>query len=112
MRTTKRRHKDFWKIVTTTFTEMSEDHRMAIFKRCCTLLVLDSRIVLRLPGENRQKEIFVYDEAGIADNVIPESEHKEYYGRFLEGEYDKYEGYDAAVEEENEWAKEFLKGMI
>ena len=91
---------------------MSEDHRMAIFKRCCTLLVLDSRVVLRLPSENRQAEIFVYDEAGISANIIPESAHKEYYGKFLEGEYEEYEGYREALQEEDDWAKEFLKSTI
>ena len=56
--------------------------------------------------------MFVYDEEGITENIIPESAHKEYYGKFLEGEYEEYEGYREALQEEDEWAKEFLKSTI
>ena len=108
----KRHHQDFWKIVDTTFTDMSLDHKMAIFKRCTTLLILDHRVVLRLPSERVDKEIFVYDEEGICDNIIPESAHKEYLGRSLEGENEEYEGYREAKQEEDEWAKEFLSRII
>ena len=67
---------------------------MAIFKRCTTLLILDHRVVFRLPSERVNKEIFVYDEDG----------RKEYYGKFLEGENEEYEGYREAKQQEYKWA--------
>ena len=81
---------------------------MAIFKRCVAFLVLGHRVALRLPRERINKETFVYDEDGIADNIIPDPEHKQYYDKVREGKSEKYEDYREAKQEEDEWANEFL----
>ena len=69
---------------------------------------LNHRVVLRLPSERVNKEIFVYGEDGSADNIIPDPEHALYYDKFREGGSEEYEDYREAKQEEDEWAKEFL----
>ena len=69
---------DFWNIVQDTMGKgIEEEHQMAIFKRCMTILVTKHRVVLRLGSADRDHPIHVYDMPDLVQNLIPASAHKD-----------------------------------
>ena len=48
---------DFWEVMKPLFKGTPEVHLLAIFKRAITLLVTDTKVVLRLPSQERDAPV-------------------------------------------------------
>ncbi len=93
-------HDDFMKMVGTTFGHLSDDDKMAIFKRYVTLIVGLHALYVRVPSEETDVPIFRFTEDNVHKDFLNDPGHKEFFGLWKRGQDVEYPGFDEAVREE------------
>ena len=83
---------------------LPEAHKLALFKRCISLIGGKNKVYLRLPSEDPEAEILEFQDDEIAKDWL-KSEHKPYLNSHKNGKDEKYTGYDDLVASEAQWVK-------
>jgi hypothetical protein len=100
--------KGFWAMVKPTFGRLPDAHRLAIFKRCVSVIGGRKSLLLRLPSEKDDADVFYFKGEGIVDDWLKEDK-KDYIALFRRSVHRKYPGFDEAFAQELEWAKPLIE---
>ena len=82
-------------------------HLMAILKRTVVIIAGFKGVYVRLPSEHATEPIRRFGGDGITEDWL-EKTHKEYYGLYKQGLHEKYDGYEAKLEEEQALVAQLL----
>jgi hypothetical protein len=98
----------FWAMVKPTFGRLQDAHRLAIFKRCISVVGGKKSLLLRLPSEKEDGEVFYFKDDGIEEDWLKEDQ-KDFLALHRRGVHRKYPGHDEAFAQELEWAKPLIE---
>ena len=90
---------DCKKMISTTFNDPSMPHLMAILKRATIVLAGDKAVYVRLASEHQSAVIHRFEGDGLTEDWLS-SRHKSFFGKYKDGQFVKYKGFEQALESE------------
>ena len=91
-----------------TFGKLKDEHRLAIFKRCITLIGGKKAVYLRLPSSVHEAEIMRFADDNVAEDWLMEQHKVPYLSEHMRKVESKFPGYDQAVVDEMAWIKPLM----
>lgn len=93
---------EFMPMTQSTFGALTDDDRDAVMKRFVTVVVGQRAIYVRPPSEQGSVPAYRFDDDSVMDDFLVTPGHKFFFGKWKNGENVEYDGYQAALlEEEN-----------
>jgi len=102
----------FWELVQPVVGHLKPVDRLAVFKRCVSLIAGKKRLYLRLPSEDEDAPIESFSQQNIVSDWLRGPGKNPYLDKFLSGKHETPPGYDEAVRAEMHWVNKLMDGEV
>ena len=94
--------REFLPMCRTTFGHVTDDHFLATVKRFTVVIVGNNGVYVRPPSKNDDAPAYRFTDENLHKDLLTNPGHKTFFGKWKNGDHVTYEGFDEAVQVEQD----------